>query len=700
MRVRFRGVDVREAVLCRGPLGLGRVRALRRSTTDVEAARWLAAGVEAAYAAWPAPVRDVVPVNATVPAVGPEQVPAVLARFDGCTTAKVKVAERGQTLADDLDRVAAVRDAMGPSARASGSTPTAAGRRRRRRGAGQARGLRPRVRRAALRHGRGARRAAKGLGAQRDRRARSRPTSRSARPRTRSAWRAGGGRPRRRQGRAARRGARGSRDRRGVRAAGRRVVGARHERRHRRRGGARGGAARRSSTRAASAPWASSSGTSSATPLAPDGRSADDRACRAGPGGARGAGRPAGAAAVVARPARPLPRGARGRGRPVIKACLNGDRTRRQHRIVPQTPDELARAAADARRGRRVHGARAPAGRVRSRDAARRGTSSMPSTAIRAVTPGLRVSVSTRDGIVDGARASSPACREWPSPDLGGPDCASVNWHEDGAARGRSSACATTGSGSRQASGPLGRRSVRRRRTGRGRSSACSSSSIPGVTPGSDGPWAAERILAALGMSPAPVLVHGEGRWAWPVLRWAQAVGLRRAHRPGGHPLPARTARGARQRRARRGGRSSRSRARRRSGRCPTRSDAAPADLPAVRVSGAPSWLGAARPAGPARAARRPRPPVGARDGDLEHPDARGRLGQGGGEPTEVVDAFVCRVVRRAQRREVGAVRGREDALEGAGIAAVALLEGAEDRAAVVAEHDEGEVRAALAAAR
>ena len=48
---------------------------------------------------------------------------------------------------------------------------------------------------------------------------------------------------------------------------------------------------------------------------------------------------------------------------------------------------------------------------------------------------------------------------------------------------------------------------------------------IPGRTPGSDGHWAAERILAALGMSPVPVLVHGEQQWAWPVLRWAQAAG-------------------------------------------------------------------------------------------------------------------------------------------------------------------------------
>ncbi|TQM64343.1 o-succinylbenzoate synthase [Humibacillus xanthopallidus] len=116
MRVRFRGVDVREAVLFEGPSGWGEFAPFAEYD-DLEAARWLASGLEAAYAAWPAPRRDVVPVNATVPAVGPDQVPAVLARFDGCTTAKVKVAERGQTLADDLDRVAAVRDRMGASAR-------------------------------------------------------------------------------------------------------------------------------------------------------------------------------------------------------------------------------------------------------------------------------------------------------------------------------------------------------------------------------------------------------------------------------------------------------------------------------------------------------------------------------------------------------------------------------------------------------
>ena len=116
----------REALLLEGPSGWGEFSPFVEYA-DAEAARWLAAGLEAAYAVWPAPVRDAVPVNATVPAVGPERVPEVLARFDGCTTAKVKVAERGQTLDDDVDRVAAVRSAMGPVGARSGSTPTAAG---------------------------------------------------------------------------------------------------------------------------------------------------------------------------------------------------------------------------------------------------------------------------------------------------------------------------------------------------------------------------------------------------------------------------------------------------------------------------------------------------------------------------------------------------------------------------------------------
>jgi o-succinylbenzoate synthase len=115
MQVRFRGVTVREAALVRGPSGWGEFAPFTEYQPP-EAARWLAAAVEACWDSWPEPVRDVVPVNATVPAVPAEQVPAVLARFDGATTAKVKVAETGQSLEDDVCRVAAVRDVMGSSA--------------------------------------------------------------------------------------------------------------------------------------------------------------------------------------------------------------------------------------------------------------------------------------------------------------------------------------------------------------------------------------------------------------------------------------------------------------------------------------------------------------------------------------------------------------------------------------------------------
>jgi o-succinylbenzoate synthase len=56
-------------------------------------------------------------VNATVPAVAPEDVKRILDRFPGCRTAKVKVAGSGQTLADDVARVRAVRKVLGPEGR-------------------------------------------------------------------------------------------------------------------------------------------------------------------------------------------------------------------------------------------------------------------------------------------------------------------------------------------------------------------------------------------------------------------------------------------------------------------------------------------------------------------------------------------------------------------------------------------------------
>ena len=112
LRVRFRGITVREVALVDGPAGWGEFGAFLEYQPP-EAAHWLASGIESAYGTKPPALRDRVPINATVPAVKPDQVPWVLSRFPGATTAKVKVAEPGQTLADDVARVNAVRAIIG-----------------------------------------------------------------------------------------------------------------------------------------------------------------------------------------------------------------------------------------------------------------------------------------------------------------------------------------------------------------------------------------------------------------------------------------------------------------------------------------------------------------------------------------------------------------------------------------------------------
>lgn len=116
MRTRFRGITVREGMLLRGPAGWAEFSPF----WDYDAAEcvpWLHAALEAAYEGWPAPVRDRVPVNVTVPAVGPEQAADVVRASAGCRTAKVKVADPGHTESDDTARVEAVADALGPGGR-------------------------------------------------------------------------------------------------------------------------------------------------------------------------------------------------------------------------------------------------------------------------------------------------------------------------------------------------------------------------------------------------------------------------------------------------------------------------------------------------------------------------------------------------------------------------------------------------------
>jgi len=116
LRSRFRGVDEREAMLLRGPRGWSEFAPFLEYD-DAEASAWLAAAIDDAWGPDAAPRRDRVPVNATLPAVPPERVAELLDPFGAVRTVKVKVAERGQGLADDVARVAAVRERLGPEGR-------------------------------------------------------------------------------------------------------------------------------------------------------------------------------------------------------------------------------------------------------------------------------------------------------------------------------------------------------------------------------------------------------------------------------------------------------------------------------------------------------------------------------------------------------------------------------------------------------
>lgn len=115
MRHRFRRVDHREAVLIEGPSGWGEFSPFPDYPPGVTT-RWLAAALEQACGELAVAGRAEIPVNVTVPAVPPD-VAAALVLESGASTAKVKIADPGQTAEDDEARVAAVREALGETGR-------------------------------------------------------------------------------------------------------------------------------------------------------------------------------------------------------------------------------------------------------------------------------------------------------------------------------------------------------------------------------------------------------------------------------------------------------------------------------------------------------------------------------------------------------------------------------------------------------
>jgi len=111
-RTRFRGVGARSGMLLHGAAGWSEFSPFDEYPPDV-ACRWFDAAAEAATRPLPPALRTHVPVNVTVPAVGPDEA-ARLVSDARARTVKVKVAEPGQDPQEDVERVAAVRAALGP----------------------------------------------------------------------------------------------------------------------------------------------------------------------------------------------------------------------------------------------------------------------------------------------------------------------------------------------------------------------------------------------------------------------------------------------------------------------------------------------------------------------------------------------------------------------------------------------------------
>lgn len=109
----FRKTLIRVGVLIEGPHGWGEFAPFPEYDDQI-AGRWLAGALEAACTTWPEPIRQVVPINAIVPALDPAatQITTEQAIARGITTFKVKVAQHGQTLDDDIERVTTVRKVL------------------------------------------------------------------------------------------------------------------------------------------------------------------------------------------------------------------------------------------------------------------------------------------------------------------------------------------------------------------------------------------------------------------------------------------------------------------------------------------------------------------------------------------------------------------------------------------------------------
>jgi o-succinylbenzoate synthase len=115
LRVALGGHAFREATLVEGPIGWGEFSPLPGYPCDPR--RCEEAAREGGFDGWPTAVRAEVPVNALVPDVEARMAAELAADAVAAGIMTVKVKVGGASAADDADRVAAVREALGPAGR-------------------------------------------------------------------------------------------------------------------------------------------------------------------------------------------------------------------------------------------------------------------------------------------------------------------------------------------------------------------------------------------------------------------------------------------------------------------------------------------------------------------------------------------------------------------------------------------------------
>ncbi|MEY4493733.1 MAG: hypothetical protein RL355_1082, partial [Actinomycetota bacterium] len=111
LTMQFRATTIRKGLVFEGTDGWGEFAPFDNYDDEISG-RWLAGALEQAFTQWPDPIRSSVPINAIIPAVDATAAAALTFRAvveSGMTTLKVKVAQPGQGVEEDLARLEAIR---------------------------------------------------------------------------------------------------------------------------------------------------------------------------------------------------------------------------------------------------------------------------------------------------------------------------------------------------------------------------------------------------------------------------------------------------------------------------------------------------------------------------------------------------------------------------------------------------------------